>query len=346
MFSDGNLTTNFPMKTAQNNNITVNPTIKSAEKPIFRTEDLSLHLTTGIGPVVEFFFLPKSKEEIQQAIEFIRNQDLDYYILGGGSNTIIDDQLDSNKAVICLKEYKGIKPLEDFNILVRAGTPLQQVVDYALEHELSGLTGLNRVPGSLGGAVLGNAGAYGTEIRQTVLSVTCLDIRDLSIKTFSNEQSTFSYRDSYYKQNPYYIILDIVLSLTKSANPEVDSKRYHEIASIRDEVYPPGFRSPGSVFKNFPTETVSDDTLALMDPQWIKHGKLSVGAILESVGSKGFNVEGVRMRLIHGNIMEIFADADFDNVEELVKTLQLRVKEKYNLEIEPEIRLVKEFRKL
>jgi UDP-N-acetylmuramate dehydrogenase len=309
-------------------------------------QDLSLYTTTGIGPIVDYFFLPKTKEELLEAVEFIKDSNLPYYLLSGGSNTIIDQNLDPKRAVICLLEYQGITVLEDYNILVKAGTVLQDVVDYARDNELTGITGLNRVPGTIGGAVVGNAGAYGCEICQTVVAVTCLDLEDMTIKTFSNDGCDFTYRNTHFKKNLNLIVLDITLRLTKPEDYTLELTEYNRISEVRDRVYPKGFKSPGSVFMNWPVEIVPQSVLDVVPESWIFHGKLPVGKLLEEVGSKGYNIGGFRMRKEHGNIGEVFGPTTFQDVEELLSILQTRVKDKFGLSIEPEIRLVKEFRTL
>ncbi len=319
--------------------------VSTIDLAMFSTQDLSNYTTTGIGPVVDYFFLPKNKEEVIQAVQYIKDNNLEFYILGGGSNTIIDNTMDSKKAVICLLEYKGIKPLEDYNILVRSGTVLQDVVDYAFNNELSGITGLNRIPGTIGGSVVGNAGAYGTEVRQTIVSVTCLDLSDLSIQTFSIDGCEYGYRDSVFKRNLNLLVLDITLSLTKPVDYALEAAKYEEISEFRDKIYPKGFKSPGSVFKNFPQGTVSEEIMANIPQEWVVYNKLPVGKLLEEVGSKGYNINGVRMRLSHGNIMEVFAPATYQDVDQLLTELKARVKDRFGLTIEPEIRLVSQFRK-
>ncbi len=308
--------------------------------------DTSKYTTTGIGPVVDFFFLPKTVEELKESITFIKDNQLEFYILGGGSNTIIDDTLNSNRAIICLVEYKGIKPLEDYHFLCKAGTSLQEVVDYAQHNELVGITGLNRVPGTLGGAVVGNAGAYGTEVCQSVLTVTYINIRTLEINTIINEDCKFAYRDSTFKHSPDLIVLDIVLSLSKVDDYQPETSNYNKIAIIRDGVYPVGFRSPGSVFKNFPLQTLDPLFVDTIPKEWIVYNKLPVGKLLESIGSKGRQFNGVKMRDIHANIMEVTkANSTYQDVINLLDSLKKDVQDKWNLTIEPEIRLIDKFRK-
>jgi UDP-N-acetylmuramate dehydrogenase len=308
--------------------------------------DTSKYTTTGIGPTVDYFFLPKTVEELKESITFIRDNNLEFYILGGGSNTIIDDKMDSKRAIICLVEYAGIKPLEDFHFLCKSGTSLQEVVDYAQQYNLVGVTGLNRVPGTLGGAVVGNAGAYGTEICQSVLTVTYINIRTLEINTIVNGDCKFAYRDSIFKHSPDLIVLDVVLDLSKVEDFSEEKTNYAKIAIIRDGVYPKGFRSPGSVFKNFPLQSLDADFVATIPPEWIVYNKLPVGKLLESVGSKGRDYNGVKMRDIHANIMEVInSKATYQDVKDLLDSLKKDVKAKWNLSIEPEIRLIEEFRK-
>jgi UDP-N-acetylmuramate dehydrogenase len=332
--------------------IAVLKTIAIMPTYVKKSVDTSKYMTSNIGPVVDYFFLPKNLEEIKEAIYIIRHNNLEFYILGGGSNTIMDDKMDSHRAIICLIDYKGIKPLEDYHFLVKAGTTLQEVVDYAQVNKLVGITGLNRIPGSLGGATVGNAGAYGTEICQSVLTVTTLDLNTLEIKTLTNEQCEFGYRESLFKHSPNLVVLDIVLNLPKTNDFIAEEENYNKISLIRDEVYPMGFKSPGSVFKNFPTDTLTSELIDQIPSDWIlwQHKKLPVAKLLESVGSKGRHVGNVRMRPSHGNILEItdiYEDpATFKDVTTLLTSLQSDIKEKYKLDIEPEIRLINQFRTL
>lgn len=313
----------------------------------FKKVLLKNYTTSKIGGIVNYFCLPKNIEELLEAIIYIKVDNLPYYILGGGSNTIFDENLDSRAVVICLRDYCGINKLENKQYKVKAGSSLQSVVDYAKDHQLSGLTGLNRVPGTLGGAVLGNAGAYGCEIKDVIQSVVCLDLLTLEFLTFDNGQSKFSYRDSAYKSNLNLLIIDITIALKYRENYKEELIEYERIAGIRDLVYPVGFCSPGSVFKNLLVKGLSVEALAQVPKEFIMYDKVSVGKLLESVGAKGRRYGDVMMRSSHANIMEIVSSqAKYTDVISLLKSLKEDVYKEYGIELVEEIRLVKSFRNL
>jgi UDP-N-acetylmuramate dehydrogenase len=316
----------------------------------FNSENLKNFTTSKIGCIVDYFFKPKTIEEIKEALEFIKEKDLKFYILGGGSNTIFDDKMDSNRAIISLLNYSHIELIDYDKIAVQSGTILQDLVDFAQLHRLSGLTGLNRIPGTVGGAVLGNAGAYGCEICQTVESVTYLDLDDYSLHTINNKECDFQYRDSFFKKYNKTIILDVELKLKKLIDYSKEFENYHSISTKRDEIYPKGFQSPGSTFKNLPLEQLTDEELSRIPEQYIlkEFNKVPVGKLLEHIGAKGRTFNNVRMRPSHSNIMEIIGDGEFVDVQKLVFSLQKDIKESFNINIEPEIRIIKDsnFKKL
>jgi UDP-N-acetylmuramate dehydrogenase len=288
---------------------------------------LADYTTTHIGPDIEYFFTPSDIDEMLDVIQFIKNNNLPWYILGGGSNTIFNEEMDGYRAVLSLIGYKGIELLSQTSLVVKAGTTLQDLVDYSISHKLDGLVGLNRIPGTVGGAVVGNAGAYGTEICQSIVEVHCLKWDTLELITLSNTECKFLYRDSYFKHDTRLLVLDIVFSLQESQNVEQLNNRYTEIATIRDKVYPIGFRSPGSTFKNLLLSDLKPQELANIPEEYIMKevGKVPIAKLLETCGAKGLQFQGARMRPSHANIMEIVSDTPYSSVVELVNTLKDRV---------------------
>lgn len=313
----------------------------------FKKVSIRDYTTSKIGPVINYFCLPKNQVELLEVIDYVKNNNLSYYILGGGSNTIFDENLDSSSVVICLKDYREIREIGGGKYLIKAGTPLQKVIDFAKDHKLSGLTTLNRIPGSLGGAVVGNAGAYGHEIKEVIQSVRCLDLITLELITLDSNQSQFAYRDSYYKKNLDLLVLEVLIVLDYQEDYTQELDEYTRIAGIRDVIYPVGFCSPGSVFKNILVKDLKEEVLAKISQNYIIHNKVSVGKLLESIGAKGRRYGDVMMRLSHANIMEVVTDkAKFSDVLTLLKSLKEDVYKEYGIELVEEIRLVKEFKKL
>lgn len=332
----------------------------------YQIADLKNWTTSGIGPLINYFFLPSNLTEVREAINFVRANNLDCMFLGGGSNTIFNENIDPNSAVICLKNMKGIDR-EGTTLTVQAGTDLQEVVDYAQANKLAGIVGLNRVPGTTGGATVGNAGAYGTEMSQLISKVTCLDLTTNTIKTYDNAACQYSYRESLFKHSPHLIVLSVTVELkqTTDYSPVVQylrglfefilpikhttyaslEARYLEIATFRDTIYPKGFRSPGSTFKNIIASQLSATQISTLPPDSIivKHDRVPVAKLLETEGSKEMMFDGVSMRPTHANIMMVVEDAKFESAFALVDTLKTKVWNRYGIVIEPEIRLINQF---
>jgi UDP-N-acetylmuramate dehydrogenase len=322
--------------------------------------ELKNYNTIKIGGHVQTMFWPTSKVEIIKAILTCKKDNLPFVFLAGGSNTVFpDEDLDYNQAVINLSKFDQVDfLLNDQGILItaKAGTELQTLIDLSLEQGSGTMVGLNRVPGSIGGAIVGNAGAYGTEIKDIVTVVKAIrrsDILKIDLESFilSNEQIPlytltnldchFTYRHSEFKNDLDWIVLEIELFCPFSSDIVADQKRYDEIATKRDAVYPKGFASPGSLFKNILFSDLTAEQQAKIPQGWVVYGnKLPVGRLLEELGLKGHSIGGIKMTDRHPNIMLNYNQASFDDAQAMVKFLQQRVKEEFGIEITPEVRFL------
>jgi UDP-N-acetylmuramate dehydrogenase len=347
---------------------------------------LSSYTTSKIGGKVRWVLFPENLDELFSAIWFCTFNRLPFFILGGGSNTIFQDKsLNFRQAVIHLGFLDKVALLENDSdkskiLEVEAGTSLQRLVDLAQSHHLSGLAALNRIPGTVGGAVLGNAGAYGVEIGELVEKVQVLNLT-LLVRTFhklspkffktnsnienmreakaevlfqfpdefksrfmnivDKSESDFSYRSSAFKTAGNLIISKIWFNLKVQPDFHLEKAKYQEIAILRDKIYPSGLASPGSVFKNLLVNNLSTIELSKINPDWIIHkNKLPVGRLLEEVGARGFRVGQMAMRKTHANILINLGGGKFSQVESMIQNLQFKVEDRFGLKIEPEIRLV------
>jgi UDP-N-acetylmuramate dehydrogenase len=338
--------------------------------------------TIGIGGKVHWMFFPYNASEVIEALKFAWTNKAPFFILAGGSNTVFDDVgLNSRQVVINLVEMDNLEvetviarteaiqktprqaspatPQEGnlttstFNInylIIQTdpGVPLQKIVDTALDNNSGAMVGLNRVPGTIGGAVVGNAGAYGCETMGFVDKVEYIDINEIlkqpdwvSLHTLENIDCRFGYRDSIFKHNTNWLITNIYLKIPIDLDLKPSIAKYNEIAIKRDAVYPKGFASPGSLFKNILFDTLSQEVQAKIPASWVMYGnKLPVGKLLESLGLQGFIHGKIQMRPTHANIMTNLGGATYENAKETVKILQSKVKEKFGIDIEPEVRFI------
>jgi len=325
---------------------------------ILENQILANYTTTKVGGRVRWMFFPENSSDLIESIKFATHNRFPFFILAGGSNTIFEDKnLLFRQVVINLTKFNSFQILEQQNFDIIEASPglkLQKLVDLAQSHHLKGVSNLNRIPGTVGGAVLGNAGAYGTETSTVVEEVEYIDINELVSKLLLNEnlggnifhklnkqECEFGYRFSFFKGKGGLIITKIRFKLAKENNFEEEYLNYQKIAKIRDSVYPVGFVSPGSVFKNILIKDLSEKILLNIPNEWIVYNeKIPVAKLLESVDSKNLRFGAISMRETHANIMINHGGAEFSDVKNLINELQKRVKEKFDIDIEPEIRLV------
>ena len=322
---------------------------------VLSNKNIKEYTTIGIGGNIETVFFPTNLIEIVKAIKLCKANNLPFFVLGGGSNSVFaDTTLNYHQAIINLIHFDKIETKvdhENFLIVAQSGVSLQKVIDTSVSLGSGDLVGLNRIPGTAGGATIGNAGAYGTEIKDSVKKVDYIKISEIlanepneiipNIYTLSGLQCEFGYRESIFKKNRDFLILQTNFEITKSQKMEEDIQKYNQIGTKRDSVYPIGFASPGSLFKNILWDKLPESTKMRIPSQWVVFGnKLPVGTLLEELGFKGYIINGIKMTLTHPNIMHNFDNATYKDALSMVKTLQKAVKEKYDIDIEPEVQFI------
>ena len=327
--------------------------LKISSMNILKNQQLCNYNTIKIGGLIKHVFLPISLEQIVESVVFCSDNKIPFVILAGGSNVVFDDDnLGYNQAVINLKDYNSITFDKDRQtIKCDCGGVLQDIVDLGLKSGSGTMVGLNRIPGTIGGAIVGNAGAYGTEIKDIVERVDYIRISEIlsgqkkpTVHTFNNNDCQFQYRDSVFKKDRDIIVLSTILNIPISADIQSDQTRYDTIATKRDSVYPIGFRSPGSLFKNIIWSNLTTEQQARVPKDWVVYGsKLPVGRLLEELNLKGKTIGGIKMTDNHPNIMLNFNNGNYKDAINLVQFLQSQVKTNFGIDIEPEVRFLSQF---
>ena len=290
---------------------------------IKQNEPLSKHTTFAIGGPAKYFAVAKTKEDVLTAIEFAKNKNLPFFLLGGGSNLLVRDN--GYEGLIIKMQIGGLKT-EGEKITVGAGILLSQLMSESANKGLSGLEWAVGIPGTIGGAVNGNAGAYGRAIAESVEEVVVLveESGQWKEKKYLNKDCFFEYRKSKFKNLVNReIILSVGLNLQKS---DVEKVR-GEIRSIllqRKGKVPPQ-PSAGCVFKNIK-----------------KDGQLiaTVGKLVDGCGLKGIRSGNAEIPLLHGNYVVNRGNAKADDVIKLINLCKQKVKEKFGFELEEEIVIV------
>lgn len=295
---------------------------------------LSKITTLGIGGPTKKFVAVKTPEELLEALNYAKENNLNHLIIGGGSNLLVADE--GFNGFVIKNEVTGLER-NATTITVKSGALLQDLVNYVVDHGLSGLEKLAGIPGTVGGAVYGNAGAYGQSISDHITTAAILsETKDL--QTLSKNECNFNYRDSIFKKT-HDIILEITFKL-KPADPEALRQEAQETLAKRLIKYPAGIKCPGSFFKNMVAETLSKEILAKIPPEKIVYGKLPAGTLLEEVGAKGKSLGSIEIAPYHANLFINKGSGTAKDFYNLAKTYALKVQEKFGIRLEPEVQFI------
>ncbi len=286
--------------------------------------------TLGIGGEAQEFKVVHAHQELLDLLK----SNPDFLIIGEGSNLLISDE--GIDCLVIKNEITGISRLHPKGVIVKSGTPLQKLVNYTISHGLSGLQKLSGIPGTIGGAIYGNAGAYGQTISDYLTEVIVFD--GIKTITLTKTECGFGYRDSNFKRNKY-IILEASLQL-ESGNPEILKQEARETITKRLVKYPLGIKCPGSFFKNLVAAEIPSEILKNIPQDKIIYGKLPAGALLEMVGAKGQSLDGIAIASYHANLFINKENGTAKAFYTLAKEYALKVKDKFGITLEPEVQLV------
>lgn len=294
-------------------------------------EVLAKHTTFKIGGEANFFIEIDEEEKLIALLNFLRAENIKYFVLGGGSNILFSDQVFEG-VIINIKTKKIL--VENNIIEVQSGLPLAQVVNLALEKKLSGMEWGVGIPGTVGGAVRGNAGAMGRETSNCIYKVRVW--RDGEIFELNNQECQFGYRESIFKSNQD-IILAAFFQLTPGEEQSI-KEMMQKYLQQRTGRYP-SFPSAGSFFKNIEVSKWSGKKEDLPALFW-ERGKIPVGWLVEQVGMKGYTVGGAKVSDEHGNFIINFASGTQADILSVVEAVREKVYNKFGIELEPEVEII------
>lgn len=289
------------------------------KKNIYYKEPMSRHTSFRVGGEAACLLQIETKEQLAKILSYLQKTERDYFILGNGSNLLVGDKGYPGTIIHMGQNIAGIR-IEKDRLYVEAGALLSRVAKAALEASLSGLEFASGIPGSMGGAVVMNAGAYGGEMKQVVESVSVMD-KNGEIMELSGEAMEFGYRTSVIKNRPL-IVLEVTLKLQQGEHAQIRQKM-EELAKKRREKQPLEYASAGSTFKR---------------PEGYYAGKL----IMDS-GLRGFRIGGAQVSEKHCGFIVNVGNATAADISELIEEVKERVKEKFGVTLEPEVVRLGEF---
>ncbi|MFA5021473.1 MAG: UDP-N-acetylmuramate dehydrogenase [Patescibacteria group bacterium] len=302
-------------------------------------EPMAQHTTFKIGGPAKYFYTAKNSAELLNAVKIAEKLKLSYFILGWGSNLLVSD---NGYDGLIIKNLSDKLEVQGDEIFVESGVNLSRLVGLAAQAGLSGLETLAGIPGTVGGAAFGNAGAYGISIGKLVKEVEIY--QNGKVKKLSQTEMQYDYRNSILKSQP-----GIVLSVTVKLQPG-DKKEIHnkviELISERNQKLP-AEPSAGCIFKNIKLGKVDIDKqrfmkeLEITEAEWQKatmHGKLSIAFILDRLGLKGKTIGGCQISEKQANFFVNIGNAKAEHVIMLISEVKMRVRNQLVVQLEEEIR--------
>lgn len=329
------------------------------------------YTTFKIGGLAKYFFEAKTKEEIIEAIKWAKEQGLKYFILGGGSNVLISDQ-GFEGLVIKIKNQK--LNIKDNEITAEAGLPLVQLIDFAAKSGLAGLEWAAGIPGTVGGAIRGNAGAMGISISESVENAEVLDSHyenkkskiknqkyKFKIKKLLKKGCQFGYRNSIFKQDQNLIILSVKIRLQKGERKESQKKIQEYLEKRKNQPLEP---SAGCVFKNIEIANLHEFEHPEASARWRSYGagechedgkefvkirgqlvpirdnKIAAGWLIEQCDLKGKQIGQAKISEKHANFIVNLGGAKAEEVVMLISLIKQKVRDVFNIQLEEEIEIL------
>ena len=282
-------------------------------------EPMSRHTTFRTGGPACLFLRPENQDQLKKVMDFVRRLGTDYFVLGNGSNLLVSDE-GYDGVIISLSKFNKVELKGSNQIYVEAGAMNSTIASFARDNALTGFEFAAGIPGTIGGAMIMNAGAYGGEMAQVVTEVTVLSPEG-EIMVLDNNTMEFGYRTSAIK-NKGFIVLSVLLTLKRGKEEEITAQM-KELAEKRRDKQPLEYPSAGSTFKR---------------PEGYFAGKL-----IEDAGLRGFSVGDAQVSEKHCGFVVNKGNATSSEIYDLIKHVQKTVYDKFNVKLEPEVILLGKF---
>jgi len=270
-----------------------------------------------IGGMADFFVVPEDLEDLRRVLDFCKENELSFFIIGNGTKLLVRDE--GFRGVI-IKLGDSFKQIENHNkeIKVGAGVSLPVLINFATEKALSGIESLAGIPGTVGGAIVRNAGAFGQTLSERILSIKVLD-RNNSDLTLSKEDVRFGYRTSSFLEKREWVIVEIGLGLFPGEGREI-VMRLDEAKKKKTMTQPLSLLSAGCVFKN--------------------PSSFSAGFLIQQAGCAGMRIGDAQVSLQHANFIINRGKATAKDVISLMEEVQEKVKNKFGITLETELEII------
>ncbi|MGI8988129.1 MAG: UDP-N-acetylmuramate dehydrogenase [Bryobacteraceae bacterium] len=295
---------------------------------------LSEYTRFGIGGPADIYVETADAVSFIAALTVARTSGLDFVVIGGGTNLIVSD--DGFRGIVlkfAAREIEAHGPL----VRADAGAVLQDLVDFTIGNGLKGMQTMTGIPGSVGAAIYGNAGAYGHSISERVHSVRFYDGE--RERVFSAGECRFEYRESIFKRHKDWIIFSTDLRLEFAGTDEL-REIADGILKIRNEKYPPTMKCAGSIFKNYLIRELPAAVVANIPPKVIREGKVPSAYFLEQVHAKGMQSGDIHVAAYHANLIYNAGNGTAKDLRAIIGELKRRVRDEFDIALEEEVQYV------
>ena len=295
---------------------------------------LARYTRFGIGGPADLYAETASVPAFIAAVSAARASGLPTMVIGGGTNLIVSDA--GYRGIVLRYRGEALRASGECST-AEAGAVLQDLVDFAIAHGLKGLETLAGIPGSVGAAVYGNAGAYGHSISERVVSVRFFDGAD--VRTFDQAACRFAYRESIFKKHKEWIVFSADLHLERADRAEL-RRTADDILKVRNEKFPVTMKCAGSIFKNLLWNELPPAAAAEVPAGAVREGKVPAAWFLEQVGAKGSERGQIRVANYHANLIYNAGDGTAADLCALIAELKERVRRRFGIELDEEVQYV------
>ncbi len=287
-------------------------------------EPMKRHTSLKTGGPADIFITPHNDTELLSALKLCKKYSVSPIIIGAGSNILVSDQGLRNIVIQLLGNFQNfslVSNLDDTSVKVFAGAGLlnSRFINSLVDNSLGGMEFLATIPGRVGGAVVMNAGAFGKETSESILSVTYIDTITLEFKKIKKKNCEFSYRKSVFHDK---IVTGVFFQVIRQ-DPEISKKKIKEFRDIRGNTQPLNAPNAGSIFKNPPG--------------------LFAAKLIESAGLKNLSVGDAIVSEKHANFIINKGNASSEDVYHLIQIIQKTVFERFAVQLEPEVKYIGDF---
>ncbi len=301
---------------------------------VFADAPLASHTRFGIGGPADLYAETGSAEAFVAAMAVARASGMDTVVIGSGTNLIVSDR---GFRGIVLRYRADRLWAANGRVMAEAGAELRDLVDFTIARGLKGLETLSGIPGSVGAAVYGNAGAYGHSIAERVARVRFYDGRE--VRVLGNEECEFHYRESAFKRHKEWIIFSTELLLEPGEAAEL-RRIADDILRVRNEKFPATMKCAGSIFKNLLLSDLPPSVASEIPAATVRESKVPAAWFLEQVRAKGLSRGDIHVAAYHANLIYNGGSGTAADLCALIRELKGRVRVRFGIELEEEVQYV------